>query len=123
TLGEHPISLFVNNTPQRVWNESGDMRLKLTHLTSNHEVPFKILEHQIKTETDEDKRKDLYRKHAALYQTKAKIEDTVEAIIQHFPGFERKDDLDEDYSQMDLHALKTVVEYFRTTCFDWHEEE
>ncbi|XP_058615837.1 legumain-like isoform X1 [Onychostoma macrolepis] len=123
TVGEHLMSVFVNNTPQRVQDETRAEGLALTHLTSNHEVPFKILEHRIKTETDEDKRQHLIRKHAALHQTKARIEGTVKAISQHFPGFEHGGDLDEDYSQMDLHAFKTVAEHFRTTCFDWHEEE
>ncbi len=67
-MGEHRISEFVNNTPQRVRDETRDKRLTLTHLTSNNEVPFKILEHQIKTETDEDKKQHLIRKHAALHQ-------------------------------------------------------
>ncbi|KAI2645511.1 Titin [Labeo rohita] len=53
--------------------------------------------------------------------TKAKIEEIVKVITQDFPQFE--DDLGGDYSQMDLHAFKTVAEHFRTTCFDWHEKE
>ncbi|XP_016422094.1 uncharacterized protein LOC107751039 [Sinocyclocheilus rhinocerous] len=120
TMGEHLIREFVNNTPPRVQGETRAEGLALTHLTSNDEVPFKILEHRIKTETDEYKRQHLIRKHEALHQTKAKIERTVEAISRCFA---LEDDSDEDYSQMDLHAFKTVAEHFRTTCFDWHEEE
>lgn len=67
-MGEHLISVFVNNTPQRARDETRDKRLTLTDLTSNHEVPFKILEHRIKTETDEDKRQRLIRKQEALHQ-------------------------------------------------------
>uniref|UniRef100_A0A8C1F4U9 Legumain n=1 Tax=Cyprinus carpio carpio TaxID=630221 RepID=A0A8C1F4U9_CYPCA len=123
TMCEDPISVFVKYTPQSVQDKTRAEELALTHLTSNDEVPFKILEHRIRTETDAGKRQYLIRKQETLHQTKAKIEGTVKAIKQQFPGFALEGDLDDDYSQMDLHAFKTVAEHFRTTCFDWHEEE
>uniref|UniRef100_A0A8C1ZX03 legumain n=1 Tax=Cyprinus carpio TaxID=7962 RepID=A0A8C1ZX03_CYPCA len=123
TVCEDPISVFVKYTPQSVQDKTRAEELALTHLTSNDEVPFKILEHRIRTETDAGKRQHLIRKQETLHQTKAKIEGTVKAIKQHFPGFALEGDLDDDYSQMDLHAFKTVAEHFRTTCFDWHKEE
>ncbi|XP_058624427.1 legumain-like isoform X2 [Onychostoma macrolepis] len=119
TMGGHPISEFVNNTPQRVRSETRALGFAPTHLTSNHDVPFKILEHRIKTETDAGRKQHLKRKYEALHKTKAKIDGDVEAISKHF----KCDDLDEDYSKMDLHAFKTVAEHFRATCFDWHKEE
>ncbi|XP_016398710.1 legumain-like [Sinocyclocheilus rhinocerous] len=120
-MGEHPISEFVNNTPRRVRDETRAQGFALTHLTSNHEVPFKILEHRIKTEIHAGRRQRLKRKHEALRQAKGKIEGTVEAISQHFDF--KHDDLDEDHCKMDLHALKSVAEHFRATCFDWDKEE
>uniref|UniRef100_A0A8C2ISZ4 legumain n=1 Tax=Cyprinus carpio TaxID=7962 RepID=A0A8C2ISZ4_CYPCA len=56
TIGEHPISEFVNNTPQSLQAKKRAEGFALTHLTANHEVPFKILEHRIKTETDAGRR-------------------------------------------------------------------
>lgn len=42
--------------------------LVLTDLTSTHDVPFKILNHRIETETDAGRRQDLIRKLDALRQ-------------------------------------------------------
>ncbi|XP_057215096.1 legumain-like [Triplophysa rosa] len=124
TIGECPISVFLINTPKTVRDKTKAEGLKLTHLTPSHEVPFTILEHRIKTETDEVKIRDLIGKYEALHQTRAKIERTVKAISQRcFPGAVVEDGRGEDYSRMDLHAFKTVAEHFRTTCFDWHKEE
>lgn len=67
-MSAQPISVFVNNTPKSVRDKTKDDGLTLTHLTPNHEVPFKILEHRIQMETDENKKKDLIRKHADLHQ-------------------------------------------------------
>lgn len=67
-MDEHLISEFVNNTPQRAWDETGAKGFALTNLTSSHEVPFKILEHRIKTETDAGRRQHLKRKREALHQ-------------------------------------------------------
>ncbi|XP_043079692.1 legumain-like isoform X2 [Puntigrus tetrazona] len=120
TAGEKPISEFLRNTPRSIQESAKAQQLVLTDLTQAHEVPFKILENQINIETDEDRKQDLIRKLDALHQIKAKIEGTVETIKRHFPDFAHED---EDYSQMDLHSFKTVAEHFRTTCFDWHEEE
>ncbi|XP_026063507.1 legumain [Carassius auratus] len=121
TMGGHWISELVNNTPQSLRAKNRDEGFELTHLTSNHEVPFKILEHRIKTETDAGSRQRLRRKLEALHQAKAKIERKVEAISQHFDF--KHDDLEEDPSKVDLHALKKVAEHFRATCFDWDDDE
>ncbi|KAI7797072.1 legumain-like isoform X2 [Triplophysa rosa] len=121
TVSKRPISEFLKNTPRRQRNKPQE--LVLTDLTSTHDVPFKILNHRIETETDAGRRQDLIRKLDALHRTKAKIERTVEAITRYFPSV-AEDELDGDYSSaIDLQDFKTVAEHFRTRCFNWHEEE
>ncbi|XP_016120105.1 legumain-like [Sinocyclocheilus grahami] len=125
TIGKKPISEFLKNTPRTVRQTTKAQTLVLTDLTFNHKATFKILKHQIETETDAGKRQVLIRKYEALHQTRAQIEGTVEAIKQRcFPGAVVEDELVGYYrSAQDLFAFKTVAEYFRTTCFNWHEEE
>ncbi|XP_056626966.1 legumain-like isoform X2 [Triplophysa dalaica] len=123
-IGDCPISVMLNNTPKTAHKKTNAEGLNLTHLTPSHEVPFKILELRIKTESDEVKIQDLMGKYEALHQTRAKIERTVQGIRQHCcPGAVVEDGRGENFSRMDLHAFKSVAEHFRTTCFDWHKEE
>ncbi|KAA0724883.1 Legumain [Triplophysa tibetana] len=124
TVSKCPISEFLKNSPPGVRERNKGQELVLTDLTSTHNVPFKILNHRIETETDAGRRQDLIRKLDALHQTKAKIERTVQAIKNYFPAIVSEDELDGDYSSaIDLQDFKTVAEYFRTSCFDWHKEE
>ncbi|XP_056626973.1 legumain-like [Triplophysa dalaica] len=129
TTVEDPISVFLRNTPGAVQTSTKAQKLELTDLIHSHEVQFKILENMISKENDQVKKQDLIRKHKALHQTKAKIERQVKSVRDRFfPGGVA--DLSGGHftgggsrSAMDLLALKTVAEHFRTTCFDWHEEE
>ncbi|KAL1250958.1 hypothetical protein QQF64_018754 [Cirrhinus molitorella] len=123
TTGDNPISAFLRKAIQK---SARAPNLQLTDLTRAHEVPFKILKHQIETETDAGRRQNLIRKHEDLQQTKAKIERRVEAIRQRFrgSGFEDVSGGAVGYSStVNSRTLKTVAEHFRTTCFDWHKDE
>nr|XP_055032278.1 legumain-like [Misgurnus anguillicaudatus] len=124
SVGQCPISEVLKNTPQKPPQIIKARKLRLTDLTPTHEVPFTILKHRIATETDAGKRQSLIRKQESLYQARAKIERTVQAIKQRFPAGADEDEVDGDYStSIDLQEFKTVAEHFRTTCFDWHVEE
>uniref|UniRef100_A0A9J7ZTJ2 legumain n=1 Tax=Cyprinus carpio carpio TaxID=630221 RepID=A0A9J7ZTJ2_CYPCA len=127
TTGKNPISGFLRNTPKVIQESTKAQKLVLTHLTHAHEVSSKILDHKIETETHAGRKQVLIKKRETLHQTKAKIERTVKAISQRcLPASEVEDISGGAFrsgSRMDLLALKTVAEHFRTTCFDWHKEE
>ncbi|XP_016352350.1 legumain-like [Sinocyclocheilus anshuiensis] len=124
TIVKNPISEFLKNTPRTVQQTTTAQMLVLTDKT-NHEVTFKISKHQTETETDAGKRQVLIRKYEALHQTRAQIEGTFDAINQRcFRGVVVEDELVGYYrSAKDLFAFKNDAEHFRTTCFNWHEDE
>lgn len=127
TTGKNPISQCLRNTPRVIQESTKAQKLVLTDLIHAHEVPFKILDHQIETETHAGRKQDLIKKRETLHQTREKMKRTVDSIRQRcFPGGEVEDISGGAHragSRMDSLALKTVAEHFRTTCFDWHKEE
>ncbi|XP_051523538.1 legumain-like isoform X1 [Myxocyprinus asiaticus] len=125
TISKCPISEFLKNTPKAHQDLGKYLEFMLSDLTPSHEVPFRILKHRIDTEADVDKRQYLKKKYDSLHQRNAQIERAVAAISQQCsPEGAGVDDVDGDYGDaVDLQELKTVAEHFRTTCFNWHEEE
>ncbi|KAG9329635.1 hypothetical protein JZ751_003413 [Albula glossodonta] len=96
---------------------------ELTDAIPSYNVPLKIQENRIRNERDSGKKEELRRRYEHLRQTKAKIEVVVQQIACDSCPRRGPRCLTERKAPTRLRELKAVAEHFRTTCFDWHEEE
>ncbi|XP_037399883.1 legumain-like [Pygocentrus nattereri] len=117
------VSKFLKNSPA----SAGDTKkgLSPTDLVSFYEAPFRILEYQIEREADPVKNDALKKKYDDLRKTKSNIESAVEEMRKYCSagGVEHATTATTSLNLNQLQHFKTVAEFFRTTCFNWHESQ
>ncbi|KAI1903690.1 hypothetical protein AGOR_G00029820 [Albula goreensis] len=104
-------------------DEEQPRAFELTDAIPSYNVSLRIQENRIRNERDPRKREELRRRHEHLRQTRAKIEVVVQQIACGSCPRRGPRCLTERKAPTRLRELKAVAEHFRTTCFDWHEEE
>ncbi|KAI4892460.1 hypothetical protein NFI96_012569 [Prochilodus magdalenae] len=117
------VSKFLKNNPTAA--QETEKGLSPTDLVSFYEAPFRILEHQIERENDPVKKDALKKKYDDLQKTKSNTERAVEEICQRCcaGGGEPATAVTTSLDLTHLQDFKTVAEFFRTTCFNWHDSK
>ncbi|KAG9341415.1 hypothetical protein JZ751_019224 [Albula glossodonta] len=112
------ISTFWRNFPPEI--KKG---FELRDVIPSHNVPLVIQENRMKNARNPQKKEELKRRFEHLREIRKKIEEAVQEIACGCCPIKGPGCLTERKSPTRLNELKDVAEYFRTTCFNWHEEE
>ncbi|KAG9330020.1 hypothetical protein JZ751_027618 [Albula glossodonta] len=114
------ISEFWNQSPSQTRAQKCDIK----DAVPSRDVPLVVQENLMKNETDPQKKETLKKRYENMKQTREKIDRAVQDIAARCPRSRLVGGrVTVGACPTPLKELKNVAEHFRTTCFNWHEEE
>ncbi|XP_051968960.1 legumain-like isoform X2 [Xyrauchen texanus] len=126
--GQENLCQFWGNV-QAAGTREQAYHIQVNDAIASHNVPLRIQANRIQRERDPRRKQEQQRKYDVLQRTTRKIETVVLEIQQQCSrgcASASRRRAERNSACMDrakLVGLKTVTEHFRTSCFDWHDEQ